>query len=72
MDGEADSGSELHAQELKVCDNCGGRREHETSLLLRTETKRADGRSANETYSRRPYRVFTCMYCGEKSREQVG
>jgi hypothetical protein len=72
MDGDANPTSDLHAQELKVCDDCGGLREHETSILLRAETKREDVRSANETYSRCPYRVFTCMYCGEKSREQVG
>ncbi|MDS0297198.1 hypothetical protein NDI76_00390 [Halogeometricum sp. S1BR25-6] len=56
---------------LRHCENCGGRREHTVHLELHQCKTRDDVRVENKHYAKKPYRIATCVYCGESSREKI-
>ncbi|WP_435175712.1 hypothetical protein [Halorussus sp. AFM4] len=42
------------------CERCGHRTPHDVSLEMRTESEQKE----NAEFSREPYRVSECQYCG--------
>ena len=48
---------------LEPCDRCGDETRHEVRIDIRTESKEAE----NAEFSREPYRVATCVVCGDES-----
>jgi predicted RNA-binding Zn-ribbon protein involved in translation (DUF1610 family) len=48
---------------LELCDECGYETPHEVRIEIRTESTKRD----NAEYSREPYRIATCLTCGEES-----
>ena len=45
------------------CERCGGDTPHEVRIEIRTESTKRE----NAQFSREPYRVATCLVCGEES-----
>ncbi|MFB6189076.1 MAG: hypothetical protein ABEI57_04260 [Halapricum sp.] len=51
------------SERTEHCSNCGRETTHTVSLQLVTESDKAD----NAAFSREPYRVSTCLVCGEQT-----
>ena len=49
------------------CDDCGRETPHAVRIELRTESKKRK----NAAYSREPYRVTTCRYCGHTTSQRM-
>lgn len=49
------------------CDGCGRETPHAVRIEIRTESRKRE----NAAYSREPYRVATCRYCGETSSQRM-
>ena len=45
----------------ETCPDCGRETPHEVSVRILTESAKPD----NAEFSREPYRVATCRYCGK-------
>ena len=48
---------------LEDCDDCGGETPHEVAIAIRSESP--DPKNAGP--SREPYRVATCLHCGDET-----
>ena len=48
---------------IETCDHCGGDTPHEVAIEIRAES--ADPKNAG--CSREPYRVATCLHCGDET-----
>lgn len=57
--------------EIKFCDRCGARREHNLSLQVKRGAVRDDIREENKICSRNPHRVYRCIYCDTVTEEEV-
>ena len=49
------------------CDDCGRETPHSVTIELRTESEKSE----NAAYSREPYRVATCRYCGHTTSQRM-
>ncbi len=49
------------------CTNCGRETSHEVSVELRTESSSEE----NAEFSREPYRVTSCLVCGEETSQRM-
>jgi hypothetical protein len=47
----------------EACENCGHETPHEVRIEIRTESTKRE----NAEFSREPYRVATCVACGDES-----
>jgi RNase P subunit RPR2 len=47
----------------EACTACGTETPHDVRIEIRTESER----ERNARYSREPYRVTTCLHCGDES-----
>lgn len=47
----------------EACTACNGDTPHDVRIEIRTESKKEH----NAQYSREPYRVTTCLHCGDES-----
>ena len=45
------------------CPGCGGETPHTVRIEIRTESRKRE----NAAFSRDPYRVATCEFCGDRS-----
>ena len=63
MSGRSDSGDTYD----EPCDDCGLETPHSVTIELRTESKKRE----NAAYSREPYRVATCRYCGHTTSQRM-
>ena len=45
------------------CTGCGGETPHTVRIEIRTESRKRE----NAAFSREPYRVATCEFCGDES-----
>jgi len=48
---------------LESCESCGHETAHEVRIEIRTESTKRE----NAEFSREPYRVATCVACGDES-----
>jgi hypothetical protein len=53
--------------DLEPCECCGRETPHEVHIEIRTESAKRE----NAQYSREPYRVATCVLCGEESATRM-
>jgi hypothetical protein len=48
---------------LEACDRCGHETPHDVRIEIRTESRKRE----NAQFSREPYRVATCVACGDEA-----
>lgn len=63
MSGRAETGDTFD----EPCDGCGRETPHAVSIEIRTESRRPE----NAQYSREPYRVARCRYCGRTTSQRM-
>lgn len=63
MSGRTDSDDAFD----EPCDDCGRETPHSVSIELRTESQKLE----NAAYSREPYRVATCRFCGQTTSQRM-
>lgn len=63
MSGRTDTGDTFD----EPCDDCGRETPHSVKIELRTESKKR----RNAIYSREPYRVASCRYCGRTRSQRM-
>lgn len=51
----------------ETCEDCGRETPHAVKIEIRTESRKRE----NAAYSREPYRVATCRYCGGTSIQRM-
>lgn len=71
MSGETQERSKRDGIALKHCSNCGGEREHEISVTIINDARRANVKAENEDCAGKPYRVYECLYCERTISERV-
>ncbi|WP_049970688.1 DUF7835 family putative zinc beta-ribbon protein [Haladaptatus cibarius] len=49
------------------CDSCGNETPHAVSIEIRTENEGAK----NSAFSREPYRISTCVVCGDETSQRM-
>ncbi|WP_227376666.1 DUF7835 family putative zinc beta-ribbon protein [Haladaptatus halobius] len=52
---------------VEHCENCSRETTHRVSIEIRTENERAN----TSAFSREPYRVSTCVTCGERISQRM-
>ena len=55
--------SDVGPERLEPCESCGDETPHEVRIEVRTESSACE----NAEFSREPYRVATCVVCGDES-----
>ena len=63
MSGRTDSRDDFD----EPCDDCGRETPHSVSIELQTESTKRE----NAAYSREPYRVATCRFCGRTTSQRM-
>lgn len=63
MSGRSDPGDTFD----ESCATCERETPHAVTIELRTESKKRE----NAAYSREPYRVATCRYCGQTTSQRM-
>ena len=63
MSGRTDTGDDFD----EPCDDCGRETAHSVVIELRTESMKRE----NAAYSREPYRVATCRFCGRETSQRM-
>lgn len=58
-------GGSIHSSSTEPCKACGRETPHSVHIELVTESRKRNG---NEKFSREPYRIATCMMCGQRER----